>query len=1133
MTDPDSSCLVAADPCDPQLSPPGYVELHARSVFSFLRAGSSVETLVAQAAALGMPALALTDYMTLAGVVHFQSACAAHGIRPILGAELAIADPIFGDAARPAHLVALAQNKMGYEHLCQLLTQANLTYPEAPVIPFADLVAHQEGLFFLTGGVEGALVRLLLAGRGQQAADVAQRYRAAFGRERIFVEVQQQALPESATLLWRLEEIATAAGLEVAATNGVCYATHADHALYDLLTCVRLGITVDTPHPERPRNQEARLCGGTEMANRFAALRWGAQALATSTRLAEACQAPTLLQSVCRAPALSLPEGQTPDATLRMLCEEGMLTCYKSAPEALTADSPQRRQLSHELSVIERLELAEFFLCVADIMRQARAMGIRCSGRGSAANSLVAYVLGITGVDPLAHGLLFERFLNPERQGMPDIDVDVQSDRREELIRYVERTYTYEHAAMVANLVTYRARSALRDVAKALNFPLPLVNQMTKVLPHHCARSAMASYQEELVGTIRKWSKAEERDGGESVRERCLRRLPRLVALAPRLVGLPRHLSLHNGGIVLTREPLSRFLPVRISANGTRALEIDKDDVEACGLIKFDLLGLRTLGAIEECLALIEETTGAQPAIDALPLQPPDAATMRLIRAGQTLAVFQIESPGQWHLLAQTQPRSFHDIIIQTALFRPGPIQGGFVKPYVSRRQAQQRVAVQTPWKGPADALWTRHPVLGPLLAESEGIVLFQEQILQIAHTYAGLSYAQADGFRRAMSHARSPEEMEAMRARFLTGACAAGEPLETAIRVFEAISHFVGYGFCKSHAAEFARTIYQTAWLKAHYPAHYLAAFLSCQPAGFFAPHVILEEAKSLGIPVLNVAINKSEEHFSVEPVGSEQHRRWAIRIGLSQVAHVGDALARTILWKRRGSLSHPGRPFRSLSDFCARTRSAGLTWEAAEALVLSGAFTGLHPGVDRRRLLWHLHELWPLVSTTRSQRPRGRIRHHLGAEETTEQLVLDWPTGDEACPDLPSLPALTRQEQVQLDFAFLGMSARPHPMALIRRALRRRGILAITQLTAIEAGKLVRVAGWPISAQRPSTAHGMGFLVLEDETGRLPIALPPRLAEQMHRVVRQGRVVCVAGHVERERWYRSLLAQRIGSVA
>jgi len=1190
--------------------------LHCASAFSFLRAGSSVEALVAQAAAAGLSALALTDYMTLAGVVRFQAACVAQGVHGVVGAELAVADPVFGDAAQLAHLVVLAENAVGYARLCTLLTEANLAQPAAPVVPFAELAAAPEGLIVLTGGREGTLARLLLARQREAAATVARRYAAAFGPERIFVELQHQRLPDSIGLMQQLVWLAEEAGLRCVATNGARYAARDDYPFYDLLTCVRLGITVDAAHRERPRNDEAHLKRATEMARLFAPLPWGPAALAASGEIAARCDL-SLLRGVCTAPQVMLPVGATPESQLRRLCAEGLRARYAAAPAALAPDSPQRRQLAHELTVITQLDLAEFFLCVHGIVAAARQMGIRVSGRGSAANSLVAYLLGITGVDPIQHGLLFERFLTPDRRGMPDIDLDVQSDRREELIRYVERTYTHAHAAMVANVITYRPRLALRDAAKALGYPLDLVNRLTKALPHHHDPEDLAGRQAELAQALTIALPAGD------LRAQCLARLPLLLALATRLCGLPRHLSLHNGGMVLTREPLARVLPVRVSANGVRALEVDKDDVERLGLIKFDLLGLRTLGAIEETLALIEETTGRRSDIDHLPTQPPDPATMRLIRSGQTLAVFQIESPGQWHLLAQTQPQTFDDLIVQTALFRPGPLQAQMVHPYVIRRQAQQaltpgpspaggggivrgeawrvarsvalrtsppplgegpgvrarqRDAVQTPWQGaPAADFWTAHPTLGPILQESAGILLFQEQILEIAHAFAGLSYAEADGFRRVMSHARSRREMEAMRARFVGGALARGEAADDATRVFEAISHFVGYGFCKSHAAEFARTIYQTAWLKAHYPAHYLAGFLSSQPAGFFPPHVVLEEAKRLGVPALAVDINRSDDRFSVERVGqlrsarpagspraspdaADARGRWAIRIGLRQIAQVGEELARAILWERRGPqdasahandapadavtpvtpmTSAQERPFTSLQDLLQRLRPVGLTWQAAEALVLSGACDGLPPRMERRRRLWQLYELWPLVAPTRQASGaarRGKRRQRAQGSEagqTTqpEQLTLTWAVepDDAILPSpaaAPHLPTLTREEVSALDYQLLGLSARPHPLALLRRPLRRQGVRAIAELAALPEGQIVRVAGWPISAQRPPTAKGMGFLVLEDETGRLPVALPPRLATHLRRVIVASRVVVVAGRVERVRWYRSLLA-------
>ncbi len=1127
-----------------------YVELHTASAFSFLRSPASPEALVARAAALGMRALALTDHMSLAGVVRFQAACVQHGIQPIVGVELAVAEPYFGLAPRPAHLLVLAENATGYARLCQLLTEANLARPDTPVLSWEDLKAKPDGLILLTGGREGTLMQLLLAGKRPEAEQVVHDYRTAFGPDRVYVELQHQRLLGTPTLLRQLTEVANEAGLHCVATNGVHYITREDHAIYNIMTSVRLGITVDQPHAERPRNNEGFLKSGDEMAALFANIPGGRVALRTSREIAARCHL-SLLKATCTAPQVPLPEGTNPTTYLRNLCEAGLQTRYTEQPAALQPDSPQRQQMAHELAVIAQLHLEEFFLCVHDIMHAAREMGIRVSGRGSAANSITAYLLGITGVDPIHHNLLFERFLNPDRGGMPDIDVDVQSDRRDELIRYVERTYSEAHAAMVANVITYRVRSAVRDAAKALGYPLDLVNRLTKLLSHHADAEELLSHEGEIQQVIATLP-------DETVRTRCLQRLPYLLAMAPKLLGLPRHLSLHNGGMVLTREPLASLLPVRISANGVRALEIDKDDVERLGLIKFDLLGLRTLGAVEEALTLIERTTGERPDIDHLVTTPPDPRTMNLIRSGQTLAVFQIESPGQWHLLAQTQPTSFDDLIVQTALFRPGPIQGGFVHPYIERRlekQGQQshrpdqvaqgaqaarfirrqRDAVQTPWKGaPADGFWTAHPVLAPILEESEGILLFQEQILEIAHRFAGLSYADADGFRRAMSHQRSRREMEAMRARFVGGAYLRGETREDAERVFEAVSAFVGYGFCKSHAAEFARTIYQTAWLKAHYPAHYLAAFLSAQPAGYFPPHVVLEEAKRMRIPTLAAHVNYSEDRFSVERIGQPGRERWAIRVGLRQIARVGDDLAKAILFTRRPLDEETGhlheRPFTSLWDLLSRLRPAGLTRDAAEALVWSGACDGLAPRMQRRQRVWQLRELWPLVDphpkgAGARRRRKGRSPASTSAERP-QQLTLTWEMPVEQLGDVPDLPALTALERDAIDYSLLGLSTRTHPMHHYRPLLDRRGVLRIADLAHIPEGRTVRVAGWAISAQRPPTAHGVGFVVLEDETGRIPLAMAPTLAAELRRTLRDAHYLIAIGRLERVRWYRSLWA-------
>ncbi|HEY7779593.1 MAG TPA: DNA polymerase III subunit alpha [Ktedonobacterales bacterium] len=1102
----------------------GWCELHCHTPFSMRGAGSAIEALVARARALGYPALAITDTMTLAGVVRFHAACRDASIRPITGCELLVAhesgpgEDAWGEAGAGESplgtVVALARDRGGYAQLCGLLARANLACPSRPVIPLADLAAHRQGLALLVGGCDSLVWRPLLAGRTTTAGAVLTRYVASLGADDLYLELRHERLPESGPAVARAAALARELGIPCVAAGGARHAARADHVVYDLLTCVRLGIRVDKPHAERPRNAERHLKSVDELRPLFAA---APEALANAAALADRCRV-ELLAERCVPPCVALPVGETADGVLRARCLEGLPARY---PEP-AARARAERQLEHELAVIGGLGLAEFFLVVWDIVRAGRARGIRCAGRGSAANSLVAYALGITAVDPIAHHLLFERFLNPERVGMPDIDVDVQSGRRDELIRYVEETYSEAHAAMVANVVTYRLRLAVRDVAKALGFPLPLVDRLTRVLPHFGRCADVERYAADLARVLASGyvpDHASDRTSDRTPGAVAITPLPGpawderlrlLLELVPRLEGMPRHLSLHNGGILLTRAPLTETLPVRLSANGVRAVELDKDDVERLGFIKFDLLGLRTFDAIETCRDLIAESEGARPDVDELTLDPPDPTTMDLVRRGQTLAVFQIESPGQWHLLARTQPETFDDLVIQTALFRPGPVQAHMVHPYIARRQGRARVTYA-------------HPVLEGVLRDTLGVVLFQEQVLEIAHRFAGLSYADADGFRRAMSHSRTATEMEGMRAAFVVGAVANGIDHALADRVFGQLACFVGYGFCRSHAAAFAKTIYQTAWLKAHYPAHYLAAFLSSQPAGFFPPATVLEEAKHLGIPVLPVDVLRSADRFSVERLVDEPDTPYAIRIGLEQVKGVSEELARAILWTRED-----GGPYRSLADFCARVgRVAPPRRAAVEALVAAGAFDAL--GIPRRRLLWLLGEHWRDWRTAWSE-PGARGRRAAGRwGGVGAQAALPWEWPDEDAADAPRLPPLALEEEVAWDLATQSLSARPHPLTFRRRWLASLGVRPIGALAEMEAGRHVVVAGRVVSAQRPPTAKGMAFLVLEDETGRVQAALPPALADGLRLVLAESRLVAIAGRVERARWHCSLLARQV----
>lgn len=1026
--------------------------LHVHSNFSFLDGASSPEDLVTTAAELGMEALALTDHHGLYGVVRFHKAAKKAGIRPIIGAEI--------NVDQRYHLVLLARTRRGYANLCQIISRAHLEHQDDPWVDLRDGVLGRSSLqdnsergrsldlFAIIPHRCGEVSQHLLHNRPDLAAGAVQRYVSIFGRGKVFLELQDHFLPSDRQLNDQLYLLARRSGVGCVASNNVHYATEDRYRLQDLMVCIKNNITVDTHHSERRLNSQYYLKSPAEMAQIF---KQYPGAIGAANYIASNCQV-DLSTTVCRPPQFSVPAGETPFSFLYHLCQEQLPRRYQPVTPAAVS------QLAHELSVIDKLNLAEFFLCVWDICRFSQERGIRYAGRGSAANSIVAYVLGITTVDPLEHNLLFERFLHEELvDRMPDIDIDFDSDRRQEVIKYVEEKYGQHYSAMVANVITYRTRLAVRETAKALGFPMNLVDQLSKAAynlsPHNV---------EDYLGQV------SDRISADS--------LCQMVELAHGLKGSPRHLSLHNGGMLITREPLTTVVPVEISSNGMRVCQFNKDDVEAMGLIKFDLLGLRNFTIIDEAVALIRQNRGIDLDIDGLTYD--DQATYDMLCSSETIGVFQLESPGQWNLLSRTQPRTFKDLVVQVALFRPGPLQGQMVNPYVLRRQGREPVTYP-------------HPCLEPILADTLGIILFQEQVLEIAHVYAGLSYAEADGFRRAISHYRMVSEMEDMRDVFCQSADRLGRPPEVTRRLFETLSAYTGYGFCRSHAAAFARTVYQTAYLKTHYTTEFLAAVLSNEPCDFFPAHVVLDEAKRLGIEIRPVDVNKSMTRFGVEDGGR------AIRIGLMQVEGLSEDSARQIVEARGDDV------FTSLEDFYRRT---DLDRDSIANLIRVGAFDSLYS--QRRKLLWQLDEVVKSLAMT------GR-RHRA-------ELSLEVPIA--AINLVPDLPAMTRQEEATTDFELLGMSASHHPMRFYRHSLSRRGILRIVELS--KASGTVRTAGTIVSKQHPPTAKGMVFMVLTDETGTLPVAVRPDVFEKHQRLLAQSTALIVEGYVQMSGRVVSLLA-------
>src|SRR6266545_1395864 len=818
-----------------------YVELHCHSAFSLLDGASTPEALVARAADLGMDALALTDHDALYGAVPFVTAARARGIRPIFGAELTLEDG--------HHLTLLVENEAGWRNLCTLISRARMRMPKGQAaLPWADVQHHTTGLICLSGCRQGPVAAALLRWDRAGAFRAAKRLRELFGPERCWIELEHHLRKDDSALVDNLVSLARHLQLGYVATNNVHYARRDGQPLQDVLVAIRERSSLDAAGTALRSNSEAYLKTGGRL---FPLFRAYPDALANTLRIAERCQF-VLRYGLQDLPAFPTPPGKDAIGELAQLCHEGLRWRYGAPSERVCA------QLNYELSVIEQAGLANYFLIVWDIVRFARTHGIRCQGRGSAANSLVAYLLAISPIDPLAHDLVFERFLSAERPALPDIDIDFAADRRTEVLEYVYQRYGHDHAAMACTLVTFRARSALRDVAHALDLPPALLGQAQQALDDAAAVGGTAALAAELCRQIE---------------------------------GLPRHLGQHSGGMVLTGAPMAQRVPIEPARMpGRVVVQWDKDALEEAGLIKIDILGLRMLSAISEAVTLIGQTSGSLPDLDRLTFDDPKVYEM--IARADTIGVFQVESRAQAQVLPRLRPRCFHDLIVAISLIRPGPLQGDMVHPYLRRRQGVEKVVYA-------------HPLLRPALEETLGVILFQEQVLKVARDLAGFTPGQGEQLRRALGSKNATTAIERLREAFLRGAEAKGVLLGVATAVFEQLRAFGSYSFPKSHAAAFAVIVYQSAWLKRYHTAALFCALLNNQPMGFWPPSVLMGDARRHGLAILPLDIEHSAARCALKAGG--------IRLGLSYINGLGAAPIERIL---------AARPFAGLADLCRRTR-------------------------------------------------------------------------------------------------------------------------------------------------------------------------------------------------------------------
>jgi error-prone DNA polymerase len=887
-----------------------YAELHCHSNFSFLDGASHPEELVAEAARLGLSALALTDHNGLYGVVRFSEAARRAGLPTVFGAELTL-DP-GGEPGTPApgpgrngepdpggrHLVVLARDPQGYARLSRTIAEAQLASGEKGRPAFslamlaeahADTRAHGGGWRVLTGCRKGMLAAALTEEGPRAARRRLDELVAVFGRDNVAVELWDHGDPLDSTRNDVLAELAVRAGCALVATNNVHFASPARFPLATALAAVRARRPLEELSGWLPASAAACLRSGAEQERRFA--RWPG-AVEQAAEIGAACAFDLGLVAP-KLPDFPVPPGHDESTWLRHLVEEGARRRY--GPRGETNRHAWER-LEHELSVIETLGYAGYFLIVWDIVEQCRRAGVYCQGRGSAATSAVCYVLGITIVDAVSLGLLFERFLSPARDGPPDIDLDIESSRREEIIQYVYERYGRRHAAQVANVVTYRPRSALRDMSKALGVS---------------------------ACDMDRWARQTDRTEPLGARGELP---PALRRLASEVLDFPRHLGIHSGGMVICDRPVVDVCPVEPARMPTRTvLQWDKDDCAAVGLVKFDLLGLGMLEALHHMVDLVAEHYGIEVDLAALPQED---AVYDLLCQADTVGVFQVESRAQMGTLPRVRPRCFYDLAIQVALVRPGPIQGHAVHPYIRRRRGEEPVTYL-------------HPLLEPALRRTLGVPLFQEQLMQIAVDVAGFTPSDADELRQAMSHRRSDEKMGALRRRLFAGMAARGVPDDVAQKVFESLSAFASFGFPESHSLSFAALVYASAWLKLHYPAAFTAGLLNAQPMGFWSPQSLIADAKRHGISVLRPDVNMSR--VGAAPVGAA-----ALRLGLSSVRYVGKETAERLVG---------GQPWGSQEDL---VRRGGLNRAQLEALALSGALDGLPghprgPGTpDRRALVW-----------------------------------------------------------------------------------------------------------------------------------------------------------------------------------
>ena len=1052
-----------------------FTHLHVHTEYSLLDGASKIPELVAYAKELGMDSLAITDHGVMYGAVEFYQECTKAGIKPIIGCEVYLAKGSHLDMTEKTryHLILLAENDIGYHNLMKIVSKGQLEgFYYKPRVDKDVLRTYSEGIICLSACIAGEVPRLINSGNMDGARRCVQEYIDIFGKDNYFLEIQNHDIPEEKTAAEGLRQLAQEFGIGLVATNDLHYVRREDAEAQDVLLCIQTTSNVDDPGRMRFPNDSFYLKSAEEMAELFGGY---PEALENTCRIADRCNVKLEFGHLLL-PEFPVPDGFDAVSYLRHLCEEALPERYEVVDETV------RKRLDFELDIINTMGYACYFLIVWDFINYCRSHDIPVGpGRGSAAGSIVAYLLRITNIEPLRYHLLFERFLNPERVSMPDIDTDFCYVKRNQVLDYVVRRYGQERVSQIITFGTLQARAAVRDVGKALGMSYTSVDEVAKMIPR------------ELGITLDKALKSSN-DFKRAYESRP--EVKKLVDLARSVEGLPRNAGTHAAGVIIAPRDLRDYVPLQQGSDSGVITQYDKNKVEELGLLKMDFLGLRTLTVIGDCIRFIKETTGEIVDIDNIPLHDKDTCDM--LCRGETACVFQLESAGITKLVMDLAPESFEDLIPLVALYRPGPLGTGMAEDFIAGRHGQRTAEVL-------------HPLMEPILEDTYGVILYQEQVMQITSALAGFTLGQADILRRAMGKKKA-KELDSMRTSFIEGAKRLHDiPEELSDRIFSLLQHFAGYGFNKSHSVAYALVAYETAYLKAHWRAQYYAAFLNSVIGDSDKLSWYISVCKNDNIKILAPDVNESGRDFTVLP-------NKTIRFGLAGIKSTGGAAVEAII-----SARSEGGPFTSLTDFCCRVNMRVVNKRVVEHLIKSGAMDSF--GARRSQLLAVIDQAIDLGAACQRDRANGQLGL-FGDDQTFGMEEIR----------LPQLPEIPKQTLLQYEKELLGFYVTDHPLSEYKAVMQR--FMPLHQFigeTQVQDNQFVRVAGIISSCNIKTTKSGdtMALLTLEDFTGRFPVIIFPKSYQACIRDVFEDNVVSIDGRFSVDERESKIIAMSVHSLS